>query len=589
MRPASVRSMVRRAWGSVTVLVDHPRRRIAFLAVTSAVAGLIEAVVLVLVVRVAVSLASADRAGLDLPLSSGSVSPGAALAVAAGGAVAVAALHVLAAGRSAALAADALVASRERAVRTFAHAPWVVQHETRDGSLHESVGTLALNSAQMVNAFAMVVTSAVALVALLTVAVVSDPVAMATVVLLGVALTVCLRPIGAVARRRSRRFVEENTGYVEDVASYAALADDLRAFGSHRHAAATLHERHRRVAEAYRRMRFAQRLGWTLYRDVAVLLLVGAVAAVHLAGQGRLDGAGVAIALVVRSLASAQALQRNTLQLHELVPNVEMLDRRLDALGAVTSDGGAAVAPIDATVNRTSLSPSRAPGTGAPRLRADDVGYRHRAGRPTLHGIHLEVDPGELVAVVGPSGAGKTTLLQILAGLRRPSTGTVTVDGIDIADVDTEQWHRTVAVVSQETKLMPGTVADNIRFLRPYVDRVRIEDAAASARIADEITALPRGFETVLGPRGIGLSGGQRQRLALARALAGNPRILLLDEPTSALDARSEELVVETLRSVRGSITVVVVAHRESTAAACDRVVSIVAGRLVPSSERTRA
>ena len=199
----------------------------------------------------------------------------------------------------------------------------------------------------------------------------------------------------------------------------------------------------------------------------------------------------------------------------------------------------------------------------------------------SLEGVSLTIGAGETVGVIGPSGAGKSTLVQLLLGVRDPTTGSVTVGGVDLTDVDRSWWTRRVAYVAQDALLFTGTVAENIRFLRDDIDDDALRRAAEQAHVLAEIEALPESFGTHLGERASQLSGGQRQRLSIARALVGRPELLILDEPTSALDVRSESLIRQTIADLHGETTVVIIAHRMSTLEMCDRLLVVEDGRLV--------
>jgi ABC-type multidrug transport system fused ATPase/permease subunit len=202
------------------------------------------------------------------------------------------------------------------------------------------------------------------------------------------------------------------------------------------------------------------------------------------------------------------------------------------------------------------------------------------AGSEELKQRYLpEVARGEAVGIVGPSGAGKSTLIQILLQLRTPTVGHYLINGEPAEDFDPADWHRRVAYVPQEPRLIHATVAENIRYLRDLDDSA-VQRAARLARIHDDIVSWNHGYDTVVGPRADAVSGGQQQRLCLARALAARPEVLVLDEPTSALDPRSESLLQESLRSLIGEATMFIAAHRMSTLDMCGRVMVIVDGRL---------
>ena len=197
-----------------------------------------------------------------------------------------------------------------------------------------------------------------------------------------------------------------------------------------------------------------------------------------------------------------------------------------------------------------------------------------------MQDISLTVRPGEIVGIMGPSGGGKSTLCALLLKLKEPTSGTVRTGDVDLREVGSASWSSLTAFAPQDSKLIRGTVADNIRFFRPDHGQEQVEAAARAANIHDEIDALPEGYQTIIGPGERGLSGGQRQRVAIARALLGGPKLLVLDEPTSALDRESEVLIGRTLDGLRGSVAVVLVAHRPAILRACDRVLNLVDGRL---------
>ncbi len=225
------------------------------------------------------------------------------------------------------------------------------------------------------------------------------------------------------------------------------------------------------------------------------------------------------------------------------------------------------------------------------RIRLDDdepsdspfkAGDKHAAAPPyILSGVDLRIRAGERVALVGPSGSGKTTLASLLPRLYDVHEGTITVDGVDIRDYSLKSLRAAIGVVQQDSFLFSGTIRDNILYGKPDADDAEIVAAAKGANAHSFITALPEGYETVLGERGVNLSGGQRQRLSIARAILKNPRILILDEATSALDAESEALVQQALDRLMQGRTSLIIAHRLSTVRNADRILAIENGQIV--------
>ena len=225
-------------------------------------------------------------------------------------------------------------------------------------------------------------------------------------------------------------------------------------------------------------------------------------------------------------------------------------------------------------------APLPSPLRGEIRLESVSFAYPGRE-MPALDSLDLWIRPGERIALVGPSGAGKSTLLGLLLRFHDPDQGRLTLDGIDLRELDPKALRAAMGLVAQEPVLFTGTVADNLRYGKPDAGLDELRDAARDANALGFVEALPRGFDTDLGPGGVQLSGGQRQRLAIARALLKDPRVLLLDEATSALDAESERLVQQALDRLMAGRTSLVIAHRLATVTAADRLLVFDDGRLV--------
>ena len=221
------------------------------------------------------------------------------------------------------------------------------------------------------------------------------------------------------------------------------------------------------------------------------------------------------------------------------------------------------------------------PAKGAVTFEGVSFAYPTRPGVSAVHELSFAVNPGETVAIVGPSGAGKSTLFALLERFYDPVAGRILVDGVDIRDASLEALRRRIALVPQDVTIFAASAAENIAFGDPDASRERIE-AAANAALADGfVRAMDRGYETVVGERGITLSGGQRQRIAIARAILRDAPILLLDEATSALDAESETAVQKALDRLMEGRTTLVIAHRLATVLKADRILVLDGGRIV--------
>jgi len=257
------------------------------------------------------------------------------------------------------------------------------------------------------------------------------------------------------------------------------------------------------------------------------------------------------------------------LRLSQLWQDFQQVRISVDRLGDVLN----AEAEPEHNPNRASLPAIQG------RVEFDKVRFRYRPDAPeALRGVSLAINAGEMLGIVGPSGSGKSTLTKLVQRLYVPEQGRVLVDGVDLALVDPAWLRRQVGVVLQENILFNRSVRENIALADPVLPMERVIEAATMAGAHEFILGLPHGYDTIIDERGANLSGGQRQRIAIARALIGNPRILILDEATSALDAESEEIIQTNLRSIAQGRTVMIIAHRLSAVRQCHRIITVEQG-----------
>ncbi|MFN8897690.1 MAG: ABC transporter transmembrane domain-containing protein [Pseudomonadota bacterium] len=239
----------------------------------------------------------------------------------------------------------------------------------------------------------------------------------------------------------------------------------------------------------------------------------------------------------------------------------------------------ASTSPVAEPASPRPLPPAR--GGSAVLLRDVVFHYPSRPRQAALDGVSLEVRPGETVALVGPSGAGKSTVFQLLLRFYDASRGAVAIDGVPVREAALAELRARIGIVPQDSTGFSSSARENIRYGRPDASDAEVEAAARAAFAHDFISALPEGYDTYLGERGVRLSGGQRQRIAIARAMLKNPPLLLLDEATSALDAESERMVQAALEAAMKDRTTLVIAHRLATVLRADRIVVMDGGRVV--------
>lgn len=396
---------------------------------------------------------------------------------------------------------------------------------------------------------------------------------LSALVLLGIPLTVL--PILAFGRR-VRRLSRHSQDQIAELGRYAGEALNgirtLQAFG---HETVDRHDYNLTVETAFQVAVFRTRQrAWltgvamlVIFAAVGVMLWQGGHAV--LAGTMSAGELSAFVFYAVLAAGAVAALAEVAGDVQRAAGAAERLFELLDARPRIQAPSEPCHLP----------SPVR----GEIRVTGLRFAYPGRPEIPALDGLDLHIRPGERVALVGPSGAGKSTLLQLLLRFYDPDAGRLTLDGIDLRDLDPGELRGALGMVAQEPVLFTGSAADNIRYGRPAASDEAVRAAARDAHALEFLEALPAGLETHIGPGGVQLSGGQRQRLAIARALLRDPAVLLLDEATSALDAESERLVQAALDRLMIGRTSLVVAHRLATVIAADRLLVFDRGRLVGS------
>ncbi|NEB82410.1 ABC transporter ATP-binding protein [Streptomyces sp. SID14478] len=313
------------------------------------------------------------------------------------------------------------------------------------------------------------------------------------------------------------------------------------------------------------------------WRMAVISIVMAAMPAVIYWAAGlalQFGGAGVSIGTLVAFVSLQQGLFRPTVSLLQtgvqIQTSLALFQRIFEYLDL----------PVDITERDDAIHLDSIKG----EVRFEDVEFRYEAdddrGAAILDGIDLTVPAGGSLAVVGPTGSGKSTLSYLVPRLYDVTGGRVTVDGVDVRDLDFDTLARAIGVVSQETYLFHASVAENLRFAKPDATEEELHAAARAAQIHDHISALPDGYDTVVGERGHRFSGGEKQRLAIARTILRDPPILILDEATSALDTRTEFAVQEAIDALSADRTTLTIAHRLSTIRGADQIVVLDGGRI---------
>ncbi len=374
--------------------------------------------------------------------------------------------------------------------------------------------------------------------------------------------------------RRVRALSRFSQDRIADVGAYAEeMINAIRTVQAFTHEAADRADFAARVTESFN-VAIARIRVRAFLIAVVILLAFGAVAFVLWVGgydvvQGRMTG-GQLSAFVFYAILVAFAVGTLSEVFGDLQRAAGATERLLELL-AIEPDIAAPAHPLALPL----------PPQGRVDFESVTFFYPARPDRPALDDFSLTVEPGETVALVGPSGAGKTTVFQTLLRFYDVSRGAVRVDGVDIRDVDPQALRQRIGLVAQDPVIFSSSALENIRYGRPDATAAEVRTAAEIAAAETFLDQLPEGFDTFLGEKGVRLSGGQRQRIALARALLRNPAILLLDEATSALDAESERAVQVALERLSQGRTTLVIAHRLATVLNADRIVVMDEGRIV--------
>jgi len=539
------------------------RGTFALIAALSLVSVGFEVVLLVVLVPLAQTISGVTDATISLgPVDLSGRTSGELLLVALTAIVVVTAVQLAAVWLAARAAAEWQHDWRHRVFRAFLDADWETQSHDRDGKLVAITGINIYQGAAGLTSIATGLTAVMGLVIMNATAIVVAPIGAVLMLVCGSVLFACLYPLTRYSKRRFERMAAFNLEVSNDLSEYASLAREVRIHGVTDHVDAVVADQLQRHEDLRRRATVLVSLGSPLYRLGGVVLVLGLIWFATTRDAAGAVAFSTAALLLYRSVGYGQALQRSYHSVHETLPFLRNTDAELELYASHRHVSGAVELDPPSSVEFRAVS-----------YAYDDAG-------PALDDVSVTMRRGEIIGLAGRSGAGKTTLAQILLRLRRPTTGSVLVDGRSADEFTDRSWAAQVALVPQDTRLIHGTVAENIAFLRDGISRAAIEQAAVEAGIHESITGLPDGYDTPIGPSTRNLSGGQIQRVGIARALAGDPGILVLDEPTSALDAQSEQVIQETLEQLRGRLLVVIIAHRLTTLSICSRVLVLEKGRL---------
>ncbi len=454
-------------------------------------------------------------------------------------------------------------AARVQLLDAFLASTWEVQSVEQAGGLQTTLVNVII---QTRNALRAALETVVAISGLVVMLVASTAIAgyaaiIVIAVLTGAALLV--RPLLRSAHEASSAMWTHSASFATRIEELVAMAREIRVFDAREGVEREAGEDIDGLSHAVFRSEASNYRLTAVNNNLIYLAAVGGLAALIAAGVDNPQPYIAMVLLLYRAVQYGRTLQTGYQGVLACMPFVDKLDEQMSLYHRAARPRGAEVLE----------RPLRS-------VRFERVSFAYHPGQPALEHIDFELVPGEALGVVGPSGSGKSTLQQLLLGLRQPDDGRVLVNGHTPEEYTSASWASMMTLVPQDAHLFGRSVRENIACFRGGIADEQIVDAARAAHVLDEIEALPDGFDTPIGAGGGRFSGGQRQRICIARALAGNPSVLVLDEPTSALDLASEEAIRLTLEGLRGHVTLVIIAHRMSTLRICDRVMVVNKGRI---------
>lgn len=551
---------------------DRPVRRIVVLlgshrwlsllqGFASMMEGLLEAAILALVAQVGLEVIGSESVG-SLPLL-GSLEIGTVLLLLPLAVVLRLAFGVVAPLVAAAISTSVTFETRLRLLTAYRRSSFLRQQEIGEGQLQQLMITYPQQIGATVGSLLAYLSNFIIMLAMLGLAFTTEPATSAGLVVALVVLSVLFIPLRRRIRGLSRDLIRRQEESALAVDELSNLRYEARAFGVGGQLAARVEAEF--WAEAKTRRRTASVKGLVSPFYVAVTYGAVTVGLVIARGAASIELAGLApvLLIILRSLSYGQSIQQASATVAAFGP---LLDRVAVAVGRLEEQESAMKGPELRGIERIELR---------------SVTFRYEgAGYDSVSDISLTIRSGDRIGIIGPSGSGKTTLTRLILGLLRPTAGKIIINDTTLGSVNEDSFREQLAVVSQTPGLLRGTIHDNVRFFRDGIDVTQIAEALSSADLDSELDKMPQGLETRLGLGGAELSGGQAQRLTVARALAGEPRLIVMDEPTSAIDGGSEKQISRAFERLDNDSLLVVVSHRLNVLKGCNKIIVLENGRV---------
>ena len=536
----------------------------------SLVEGLIEAAILTVFARVALTAVTAGADGVEIPLV-GERSTSVTLTVLGililirliiGALVAVALGH---------LQFQMVTAIRSQVVMSYSRGSWRSQSDLDEGGLQQLLVTLPNSASSTLSGLLTHFGHLLIMVAMLGYALFADPVLTLALIAAIVGASLAFIPLRRWIKSRSGRVLDRQRSLSTAATELSALKFEVQAFGIGERISRPLRNLIVVEGRLARRVSVVKSMVVPLYTTMTYsAVAVGLVILQGTSADG-LNDVGPILLVVLRSLAYGQGIQQAAVAIASLMPILDFLRNQVESFDSHRVDWGS-----------KSLE-------GIDFIRLDDVSYAYsEADGPALRDAFVTVTRGERIGIVGPSGSGKSTLVRLLLGLVVADTGNVLVNETPIHEHDREMWSQRIGVVPQAAQVVHGSLADNLRMYRDGISDDDLWWALGVADLTGEVRSMPNELNTMIGAGARALSGGQQQRLAIARAFATRPDLVVMDEPTSSIDAMSEAAVSDAIERLPEDVTVVIVSHRMRILRGCDRLIVVEGGRITANGPPER-